>query len=76
MTKATLIRLATGQRAIVTDDKALRIHADAYSAEQKAESWKTITTDQRTALISQACSVTEVDYDEDQTKQYGRPIWH
>lgn len=74
--KATLIRLATGQRALLTDDKALRIYPDTYSQQQRDEQWKNITTEQRNALIAEAANVTEVEYDEHQTKNYGRPIWH
>lgn len=74
--RMTLITGPQGQRALLAADKALRIYADVYGAEQKAAQWKPLDATTRAKLIAEARKVTEVDYDAEQSKQYGRPIWH
>ena len=64
-----------GRRALVADDKALRLFPDPYGSEQRTAQWIPITPQQRQALLAAAKTET-VEYDPDQSAQYGRPIWH
>lgn len=64
-----------GRRALVTDDKALRLFADPYGAEQKAAQWVAVTPEQKEALLTAASKKKNVEYDPEQSARYGRPIW-
>ena len=74
--KATLIRDAYGRRAIVTEDKALRLFPDPHSVDQKTASWWPVTASQREALLATAVNAVEVEYDAEASRRYGQPIWH